>query len=58
LKVVIDFDAPDILPLNAWLRILKLARIDYELRKRGTQAEAARALGVSRATLCRARKFK
>jgi hypothetical protein len=58
LKVVIDFDDPEILPLLEWLQILKLARIDYEVQKRGTQEAASRVLGVSRATVCRAMKFK
>jgi hypothetical protein len=55
--VVIDFDDPDILPLPAWLRILKLARIEHEFKKHGSNSKAARALGVSRYAVHRARKL-
>lgn len=53
LKVVVDLDDPDILPLKDWLAILKRIRVKHELERDGRPAAAARRLGVSRYTVYR-----
>jgi Homeodomain-like domain len=53
MKLIIDLDDPDPLPLKDWLQVLQRARILYEVDKSGTMKGAARRLGISRYTVQR-----
>jgi hypothetical protein len=53
MKLVIEMDDEDPLPLFAWLTILKIIRVRHELAKAGTKRAAAQQLGISRYTLYR-----
>ena len=57
MKVLIDFDDPDILPLNTWLRMLSVARIQHEYKKLHNQEAVARELQISRYTVARRLNF-
>ena len=54
MKLIIDLDAPDQLPLRAWLMILKRIRVQHEYKKDLNANAAARRLGVNRGVIYRA----
>jgi len=54
MKVVIDFDEPDLPPLFIWLRMLKIVRIQQEFQRDRNVTATARRLEVSRFTIHRA----
>jgi hypothetical protein len=56
LRIIIDLDA-DLLPLREWLRILKVARVQYEV-SRSNQSQAAKTLGISRQCVHETIKFE
>ena len=54
MKIVLDFDDPEILPLKPWLMVIRLARIQHELNRSQNKTAAAHRLGISRYSVYRA----
>jgi hypothetical protein len=48
LKLIIDLDDPDPLPLWEWLRMLQRIRIQHEFARLGNKVAVAKQLGISR----------